>query len=81
MDTTHPPALAPGIVPPQRFDLGDLVVRRWETGDPAAQCEAVNASFDHLCPWMPWLPAPRTTEEQRAFNDVACIGWPHATGG
>ncbi|MEU1520826.1 GNAT family N-acetyltransferase [Nocardia rhamnosiphila] len=80
MSTADPPALAPGIVPPERIDLGDLVVRRWETGDLTAQCEAINASFDHLHPWMPWLPTPRTLEEQRVFNDIAATGWPPAGG-
>lgn len=80
VSTTHPPALAPGIVPPRRIDLGDLVVRRWKTGDLTAQCEAINASFDHLHPWMPWLPTPRTQEEQRVFNDIAATGWPSADG-
>lgn len=80
MSTAHPPALAPGVVPPQRIDLGDLVVRRWKTGDLTAQCEAINTSFAHLHPWMPWLPTPRTPAEQRLFNDIAATGWPTADG-
>ncbi|NUP29461.1 MAG: GNAT family N-acetyltransferase [Nocardia sp.] len=80
MSTAYPPALSPGIVPPQRFDLGDLVVRRWETGDITAQLEAINASFEHLHPWMAWLPAPRTADEQRAYNDVASTNWPPPDG-
>ena len=80
MSTAHPPALAPGIVPPQRIDLGDLVVRRWETTDLGAQLAAINASFEHLHPWMAWLPTPRTADEQREFNEVASSGWPPPDG-
>ncbi|MGW5382428.1 GNAT family N-acetyltransferase [Nocardia sp. NPDC003963] len=79
MTTEHLPALAPGIVPPQRIDLGDLLVRRWEAADITAQLEAINTSFDHLHPWMPWLPTPRTFDEQRAYNDAA-TGWPPSDG-
>ncbi|WP_328394710.1 GNAT family N-acetyltransferase [Nocardia sp. NBC_00416] len=80
MSTAYPPTLAPGIAPPRRLKLGDLVVRGWETGDITAQLEAINASFDHLHPWMPWLPAPRTADEQRAANEAATAGWPPTEG-
>lgn len=33
---------------------GRLVVRCWQPADAAALKEAIDASLDHLRPWMPW---------------------------
>src|SRR5262249_24384090 len=40
--------------PPYRIVTERLVLRCWEPSDAAALKEAVDASIDHLLPWMPW---------------------------
>lgn len=77
MDTA---ALAPGIAPPQRIDLGDLLVRRWRSEDLIPRFEAIAASFDHLHPWMDWLAEPMTLERQHDFGDAAAASWPSPDG-
>jgi RimJ/RimL family protein N-acetyltransferase len=42
-----------------------MVLRCWEPNDAAALKEAVDASIDHLRPWMPWVEnEPQTIEEK-----------------
>ena len=42
-----------------------LVLRCWEPRDAAALKEAVDASLEHLLPWMPWAAdEPQTLEEK-----------------
>jgi RimJ/RimL family protein N-acetyltransferase len=43
--------------PPERVDLEDIILRRFRTGDAEAVARAVEQSFDHLQPWMPWANA------------------------
>jgi RimJ/RimL family protein N-acetyltransferase len=55
MLSRHPPAPANRIVTPR------LVLRCWEPRDAPLSKTAVDASIDHLRPWMPWVhdhPAP-----------------------
>jgi RimJ/RimL family protein N-acetyltransferase len=40
--------------PPYRLETERLVVRCWNPGDAPAAKEAIDASLDHLRPWMPW---------------------------
>jgi RimJ/RimL family protein N-acetyltransferase len=40
--------------PPERVDLGDVVVRRLTVADAAAVANAVAENLEHLRPWMPW---------------------------
>jgi ribosomal-protein-serine acetyltransferase len=40
--------------PPERVDLGDVVVRRLTGADAAAVANAVAENLEHLRPWMPW---------------------------
>jgi hypothetical protein len=40
--------------PPQRIDLGDLLLRRWRRSDLTRQFAALSASHTHLHPWMSW---------------------------
>ena len=49
-------AQAPRVLktPPYRIVTERLVLRCWEPRDAAALKEAVDASLDHLRPWMPW---------------------------
>jgi RimJ/RimL family protein N-acetyltransferase len=40
--------------PPYRIETERLVIRCWEPRDAPLLKEAVDASIDHLRPWMPW---------------------------
>jgi RimJ/RimL family protein N-acetyltransferase len=42
------------VDPPYRVTTKRLVVRCWEPRDAPKLKEAVDASLDHLRPWMPW---------------------------
>jgi RimJ/RimL family protein N-acetyltransferase len=51
--------------PPYRIVTERLLLRCWEPSDAAALKEAVDASLDHLRPWMPWAHnEPQTLEEK-----------------
>lgn len=53
--------------PPERIDLGDLVLRRERVGDEALLVPVLQADLDHLRPWMPWAtPDNATAASQRA---------------
>jgi len=57
---------------PETLPCGDLVVRRWRTGDASALGRAVTESIEHLRPWMPWVAhEPLTPDQRRAL----IIGW------
>jgi RimJ/RimL family protein N-acetyltransferase len=54
--------------PPYRIETERLVLRCWEPRDAPLLKEAVDASIDHLRPWMPWAHAePQTLEEKVAL--------------
>ncbi|MEU2253617.1 GNAT family N-acetyltransferase [Nocardia xishanensis] len=80
MNTEKSAALAPGVAPPQRIDLGDLLLRRWQPEDLVPRFDAITASFDHIRPWMHWLAEPMTLEQQRAFGDEMATSWPSPDG-
>ncbi len=50
-------------LPPERVDLGDVVVRRLTVADAAAVAAAVAENLDHLRPWMPWA-NPESADER-----------------
>ena len=51
--------------PPDRIETTRLVVRCWEPRDARLLKEAVDASLDHLLPWMPWAQhEPQTLDEK-----------------
>ena len=53
--------------PPERIDLGDLVLRRERAGDEQMLVPALVANLEHLRPWMPWsTPENATAVAQRA---------------
>ncbi|MFJ4654637.1 GNAT family N-acetyltransferase [Nocardia sp. NPDC088792] len=80
MDIEVSPALSPGITPPQRIELGDLLLRRWAPADLIPRFEAITASFDHLHQWMDWAAHPITLEQQREFDAAMGASWPSASG-
>jgi RimJ/RimL family protein N-acetyltransferase len=49
--------------PPERVDLGDVVVRRLTVADAAAVATAVRENLEHLRPWMPWA-NPESADER-----------------
>ena len=51
--------------PPYRIETERLVVRCYEPRDAARLKEAVDASLEHIGPWMPWARfEPQTLEEK-----------------
>ena len=42
-------------VAPETLQVGEYVVRKYETTDAQALVDAVTESCDHLRPWMPWI--------------------------
>lgn len=40
---------------PERIDAPRLTIRRWESGDAPALRGAIEASIEHLRPWMAWV--------------------------
>ena len=45
-----------------------LVLRCWDPADAGLMKEAIDASLDHLRPWMPWAAAePSTLEQKRSL--------------
>jgi RimJ/RimL family protein N-acetyltransferase len=43
-----------GVTPPYRIETERLVIRCYEPDDAPLLKAAVDASIDHLLPWMPW---------------------------
>jgi RimJ/RimL family protein N-acetyltransferase len=53
------------VTPPYRIVTERVVVRCWDPRDAPLLKEAVDASIDHLLPWMPWArDEPQTVEEK-----------------
>ncbi|MFD3744182.1 GNAT family N-acetyltransferase [Nocardia sp. NPDC058633] len=67
--------------PPERIDLGDLLIRRWQRGDLARQFAALTASHAHLRPWMSWAEQPPTLAGQRRKLRTSAANWPTPDGG
>lgn len=73
---TLPPALTPGVAPPERIETDGLLLRRWVPEDLQASFDAVVASYEPLHAWMDWLPEPRTMEQQREWMQRQYDSWP-----
>lgn len=52
--------------PPERIDLGDVVLRRYVPGDAVQLASVARANLEHLSPWMTWATVESTTEEAMA---------------
>lgn len=51
--------------PPYRIETERLVLRCWEPEDAPLAKDAVDASIDHLLPWMPWARFEPQTLDQK----------------
>jgi RimJ/RimL family protein N-acetyltransferase len=54
------------FVAPETLQVGEYVVRKYETTDAQALVDAVTESCDHLRPWMPWIKFEPQSALQRA---------------
>jgi RimJ/RimL family protein N-acetyltransferase len=80
MDVQRSGAFVSGVAPPERIDLDDIVLRRWEPDDLMARFEAVKRSYSAIHPWMEWLCELATLEQQRAFGAKVAASWPDPEG-
>lgn len=81
MDSPPSKTLRAGVAPPQRLAVDNLLVRRWEPLDLDGRLAALTASFADIHPWMAWLAAPTTLEQQRAYGETVSASWPDPEGG
>ncbi|WP_051466490.1 GNAT family N-acetyltransferase [Actinomadura oligospora] len=68
-----------GARPPERIVLPGLTLRRAAEDDVPALLKALNDSFDHLHPWMPWAAEPQTLEAERAWIVQSRRNWEDGT--
>jgi RimJ/RimL family protein N-acetyltransferase len=66
-------------VPPARIETARLVLRCWDPRDAPLLKDAVDASLDHLRPWMPWVQGEPTSlgekvELLRRFRGLFDVG-------
>lgn len=47
---------------PERFETSEFVLRSYDVGDGPLVSDAVNSSYDHLRPWMPWAKPDQSVE-------------------
>jgi hypothetical protein len=66
MDVRPSKALISGVAPPERIDIDDIVVRRWEPVDLTARFEAVTKSYSPIGRSTEWLSEPATLEHHRS---------------
>ncbi|RFU42468.1 N-acetyltransferase [Actinomadura logoneensis] len=78
-----PPSERPGrgrpAQPPERIVLPGLTLRRPVEDDLPALVTALNESFEHLRPWMPWATGPQTLEQERAWLAATRRAWDEGT--
>ena len=56
--------------PPDRIDLGDVILARPQPADAEALLAATTRDLDHLAPWMAWAtPETNTLAARAAFID------------
>jgi len=53
------------LIAPERHESDGFVLRSYDVGDGALLSDAVNESYDHLRPWMPWAKPHQSVEESR----------------
>jgi RimJ/RimL family protein N-acetyltransferase len=60
---------------PDRVDAGAVVLRRHRLEDAPALVDAIDASFEHLHPWMPWAAEPPSLADQEAVVAAMAGQW------
>lgn len=73
------------VHPPYRLETERLVIRCWEPRDAPLLKAAIDASLEHLRPWMPWAhDEPQTLAEKidllRGFRGRFDLGEDHVYG-
>jgi RimJ/RimL family protein N-acetyltransferase len=63
--------------PPDQVEVDsvELLLRRARPSDAAALITAINASLDHLRPWMPWAGRPATEDSIGTFLAESTAKW------
>lgn len=77
MATEHEPQRS--ARPPERIELPGLTLRRPTEDDVPALLKALDDSFEHLHPWMPWAAERPTLEGERAWVSVTRRNWEAGT--
>lgn len=66
----------PSVLPVRDILRGELVLRRYRESDAEALWAAVEASTEHLLPWMPWVSRePAALSERRDFILASIRSW------
>ena len=74
VDQDSPPTFT--SAPPERIPLSaGRALARLRAARTAQTVAAINASLDHLSPWMAWAAEPATEETVRTFLEEAEAGW------
>ncbi|MEV4255782.1 GNAT family N-acetyltransferase [Spirillospora sp. NPDC049652] len=74
-DPSPRPAHAADGRPPELVALPGLTLRRPVEDDLPGLLTALNESFEHLHPWMPWASEPQTAEQERAWIAATRRAW------
>jgi RimJ/RimL family protein N-acetyltransferase len=71
---TDPGPVFPSV-PPERIDLGGVALVRCRPERAAAAVAAINASREHLRPWMAWAAEPATEAGMATFFATSETLW------
>jgi len=52
---------------PERYQADGFILRSYDLGDGPVLADAINASYDHLRPWMPWAKPNQSLEDCERF--------------
>lgn len=59
--------MTPPFFAPTEYNADGMTLRAYRPGDGAALEVAVNSSYEHLKPWMPWATADQSLEESESL--------------
>jgi len=60
---------------PEVLEGPRVLVRPWRRGDGRGMFEAIDASREHLAPWMPWVDDTRNPEDSEEFAIRSWARW------